>query len=194
LRFAQVPPIQDFEQSHNLEGPFLPNASVNSTVAGLIRITKPMLDRMGMPIDNLLLVPKLLGLTAASCLILFFVFPRKFFYSPPLYPSDVYLAFVGIVAVNVVEYVIPYRAAYADIYYLLPVMLGIPVISRRGSVWLGVLLLTALASQQNLLGLVHAWYAIPVRIVGLTLFSIGALFCCRDTVPNRTTDQFNTAL
>jgi hypothetical protein len=57
-------------------------------------------------------------------------------------------------------------------------MLGLPIILRNGSVWLGVLLLTSLASQQNLLGLVHAWFAIPVRIVGLTLFSIGVLYYC----------------
>jgi len=145
-----------------------------------------MIDRMGVPIGGLLLVSKLLGLAAAGGLVLFFTFPRKFFFAPPVQPSDVYLAYAGTVAINVVEYVIPYRAAYADIYYLLPVMLGLPVVLRSGSVWLGVLLITSLASQQNLLGLVHGWYAIPVRIAGLTLFSIGVLhYWHKDRQPDR---------
>ena len=91
---------------------------------------------------------------------------------------------------NLLEYAIPYRAAYADIYYLLPVMLGIPIVLRHRSVWLGVLLLVALASQQNLLGLVHGWYAIPVRVAGLTLFSLGVLWHWRQSIisaPSRLT-------
>jgi hypothetical protein len=34
------------------------------------------------PIDHLLLASKLLGLAAAGGLILFFIFPRKFFFAP----------------------------------------------------------------------------------------------------------------
>ena len=175
LRGRDPLPIQDFEQSRKQGLAMLP--SINSTAAGMVRLSKPLLDRCSIPVTSVLFLAKLVGVSTAVALILAALYTR----SRTPWP-DAYLAYVGIVAVNLVEYAIPYRAAYADIYYLLPVMLGIPIVLRHRSVWLGVLLLVALASQQNLLGLVHGWYAIPVRVAGLTLFSLGVLWHWRQSI------------
>jgi len=176
MKTSQVPELQNYEVSGKEGG--APFPSVNSTMAGLIRITKPLMAKHEIPADTLLLAAKLFWVGSGLGLLIFFSRRRsRFFHTHP--SADTYLCYVGITAVNIVEYAIPYRAAYADIYYLLPVMLGIPVITRQKSAWLGVLLLTALASQQNLLGLVNGWYSIPVRVVGLTLFSVGVLYCWR---------------
>jgi len=175
-RVPEPPPIQDFEKSGKCGAAALP--SINSTAVGIIRITKPILTKYSISVSSILLFAKSGVLFATLAMIWFFVPARRS--SRNLCSPDDYLFYVGIAAVNLIEYVIPIRAAYADIYYLLFVMLGIPIVARQKSTWLGVLLLIALASQQNLLGLVHGWYSIPVRVVGLTLFSFGVLYCWHD--------------
>jgi len=174
MKTPQVPPCQAYERSEKVAG--APFSSINCTMAGLLRVTRPILDRHAVPINTLLLAMKLLGAGLSLAFVILLSRKCKGTATSSSPPPDMYLAYVGLASINLVEYVIPYRAAYADIYYLLLVMLGIPIVARQKSTWLGVLLLIALASQQNLLGLVHGWYAIPVRVVGLTLFSFGVLY------------------
>lgn len=179
LRQRDPSPIQDFE--HSRKQLLAPLPSVNSTAAGMVRLSKPLLDSRSIPVTSVLFLAKLVCVGMAVALILAALTTRSAPRTRTPWPFA-YLAYAGIVAVNLVEYAIPYRAAYADIYYLLPVMLGIPIVLRERSVWLGVLLLVALASQQNLLGLVHGWYGIPVRVAGLTLFSLGVLWRWRQSI------------
>ncbi len=171
MRSTAVPPVEAHERTRKIAA--APFPSVNSTVAGLTRVSKPILDRCGVPIHGVLLAAKVIGVGIALIFIVALVPPRLISKEPAFMPSDVYLAYIGIVAVNLVEYAIPYRAAYADIYYLLPIMLGLPVVLRFRQTGLGIVLLVALSSQQTLLGLVNGWYSIPVRVLGLTAFSIG---------------------
>lgn len=177
MRATTVPPVEAHERTRKIAGAPLP--SVNSTVAGLVRVSKPILDRFGIPVHWVLLAARGVGVSVALLFIAALSPPGLSFKTAKSRFSDLYLVYVGIVAVNLVEYAVPYRAAYADVFYMLPVVLGLPVVLRRRQVGLGVVLLVALSSQQTLLGLVNGWFSIPVRVIGLTLFSLGAALLWR---------------
>ena len=188
MKYEKVPPLEDYEITGKVKGASFP--SVNSTVAGMIRVTKPILDRYRISTDFLLLASKLLGIGLATGFIFLFIFTKIPFFRNMPHPPDTYLFFTGIVAINLLEYAIPYRAAYADICYLIPVMLGIPMLVESKKPWIGIVLLISLSSQQNMLSLVNGWYSIPIRIIGLSVFSIALLYYWRRqiNIPNRVDD------
>lgn len=171
-----TPPPQVFEISG--KGVMAPLPSINTTFAGLIRVFRPAFDALPLSVNQSLAVGKAAVLALAAALPLLVV-PWPFRRRPDtrrLADADRLLCLTGVAAVNIVEYALPIRAAYADVFYMLAILLALPFVIRHACTWLGVLLLVSLAAQQNLLGLVNGWYAIPVRVFGLTVFTLATLY------------------
>ena len=152
--------------------------SINTTFAGLIRVFRPAFDALPISVNQSLALGKAAVLALAAALTLLVVpWPLRRRPDPCLLAdADRLFCLTGVAAVNIVEYALPIRAAYADVFYMLAIMLALPFVIRHACTWIGVVLLVSLAAQQNLLGLVNGWYAIPVRVFGLTVFTLAALY------------------
>lgn len=171
-----TPPPQAFEISGKNVMAALP--SINTTFAGLIRVFRPAFDALPISVNQSLALGKAAVLALAAALTLLVV-PWPLRRRPDtclLADADRLFCLTGVAAVNIVEYALPIRAAYADVFYMLAIMLALPFVIRHACTWIGVVLLVSLAAQQNLLGLVNGWYAIPVRVFGLTVFTLAALY------------------